>query len=65
MIVFDHISLDKAIFIDIVIDVRVDNRVFEHRNGACFHEKWQHSQILMYLLHLFAERDQFSAIHLI
>jgi hypothetical protein len=65
MIVFDHISLDKAVFIDIVIDVRVNNWVLEHRNGACFHEKRQHSQILMDLFHLFAERNQFSAVHLI
>jgi len=65
VVVLDHVSLDVAICVHVVVDVRVDNWVLKHRDRTSLHKEWQHGEVLLDLFHLLAQGDQFCAIHFI
>ena len=53
MVPLDHVSLDKAIHVKVIVNLRVYDRVLSHSDRACFDEEGQHGQLWMLFFHFF------------
>ena len=65
VVVLEHVALDVAVRVQVVVDVRVHHGELGHCDRARLDEEGQHRQVSMHLLHLLAEQDQCRRVHVV
>ena len=63
MVLLYNVSLDKAIRVKLIVNQRVNNREFGHRDGACFNEERKHSKLWMNSFHFVSQFDEMCRVN--